>query len=108
MTAYRRFKLSEAAGPPAKVANPAKVRTPEPETLATLATLAAGNAQTTNLDGQLKDCAPLDPGEVELEERKVLAAPYQLIAFISCFQWVRSRSSQGIYPCRNAVATNSG
>jgi hypothetical protein len=44
MTAYRRFKLPE--GPPAKVANPAKVRAPEPETLATLATLAAGNAET--------------------------------------------------------------
>jgi hypothetical protein len=38
MTAYRRFKLPEAAGPPAKVANPAKVLGPEPETLATLVT----------------------------------------------------------------------
>jgi hypothetical protein len=57
MKAYRKFKLPEAAGPPAKVANSAKVLGPEPETLATLATLAAGDAQTTNFDGQLKDCS---------------------------------------------------
>jgi len=58
--AYRKFKLPEAARPPAKVANPAKVRTPEPETLATLATLAAGKS------------AP-EPDEVEIEERKAMA-----------------------------------
>jgi hypothetical protein len=73
MTAYRRFKLPEAAGPPAKVANPAKVLGPEPETLATLATLAAGDAQTTNFDGRLKDCVPPEPNEVESEERKGMA-----------------------------------
>jgi Flp pilus assembly protein TadD len=71
--AYRKFKLPESVGPRAKVADPAKVLGPEPETLATLATLAAGNAQNTNFDGQLKDCAPLDPDEPELEERKGMA-----------------------------------
>ena len=60
MKAYRKFKLPESVWPPAKVANPAKVRTPEPEALATLATLAAGKA------------AP-DPDEVEIEERKAMA-----------------------------------
>jgi hypothetical protein len=58
--AYRKFKLPEAARPPAKVANPAKVPGPGLETLATLATLAAGKA------------AP-DPDEVEIEERKTMA-----------------------------------
>ena len=60
MKAYRKFKLPEAARPPAKVANPAKVRTPEPEALATLATLAAGKT------------AP-EPDDVEVEERKAMA-----------------------------------
>ena len=60
MKAYRKFKLPEAARPPAKVANPAKVLGPGLETLATLATLAAGKA------------AP-DPDEVEIEEHKAMA-----------------------------------
>ena len=74
MKAYRKFKLPEAAGPAAKVANPAKIRTPDPETLANLATLAAGNAQTTNLDRQLKECAPPQLDEAEIEERKGMAS----------------------------------
>ena len=74
MKAYRKFKLPEAAGPAAKVANPAKIRTPDPETLANLATLAAGNAQTTNLDRQLKECAPPQLNEAEIEERKGMAS----------------------------------
>jgi hypothetical protein len=73
MTAYRKFKLPEAAGSPAKVANLAKVRTSELETLATLATLAAGNAQTMNLGGKPNDGAPPDPDEAELEEREGMA-----------------------------------
>ena len=60
--------------PAAKVANPAKIRTPDPETLANLATLAAGNAQTTNLDRQLKECAPPQLNEAEIEERKGMAS----------------------------------
>ena len=59
MKAYRKFKLPEAARPPAKVANPAKVLGPEPEALATLATLATGKS------------AP-EPDEVEIEERKAM------------------------------------
>ena len=60
MKAYRKFKLPEAARPHAKVANPAKVLGPALETLATLATLAAGKA------------AP-EPDEAEIEERKAMA-----------------------------------
>ena len=46
MTAYRRFKPAETARGPAKVANLAKFHRHEPETLATLATLARGERQT--------------------------------------------------------------
>jgi hypothetical protein len=54
MTAYRKFKLPEAAWPPAKVAN---VSGSCVQTLASLATLAGGSAKTTNLDGKANDCA---------------------------------------------------
>ena len=74
MKAYRKFKLPEAARPPAKVANPAKVRTPEPEALATLATLAAGKS------------AP-DPDESEIEERKGMAADSVPEAYLDA--WAR-------------------
>jgi hypothetical protein len=63
MKAYRKFVFSACA--PAKVANLAKVRTHEDETLATLATLAAGGGQTTNLGGKPNDGAPPDPDEAE-------------------------------------------